>query len=107
MRGVALRAAVVISLAVMLGGQVSELFDHWDNTLRTGGEADYSLVLVAACAGLACAVGPSILARFTRLRVKTRSHVPEQTSLNDVLLADFVLVTPTGPSPPGLTSLRI
>lgn len=40
-------------MLAMFGGHVTELFDHWDHTLRTGQDSDYLVVMVAACAGAA------------------------------------------------------
>lgn len=59
MRKVLLRSAVLFIMAAMLGGHVTELFDRWDHTLRTGKDADYTVVLVAACAGAAFIAGRS------------------------------------------------
>ncbi len=64
MRAFLLRSAVVIMLAAMLGGHVTELFDHWDQTLRTGQDGDYAIVLIAACAGAAFVTAASV--RFLR-----------------------------------------
>src|SRR5579864_8026019 len=48
----ALRWGVVLAVVAMLGGHFTELFDRWDHTLRTGKDADYAVVMVAACAGV-------------------------------------------------------
>ncbi len=53
MRGVLLRVAVLVILAAVLGGHVTELFDRWDQTLQTGREIDFTVVSIAACAGFA------------------------------------------------------
>ena len=42
-------AAVVLGLCVW--GHVSELFDHWDNTFKTGNDIEYSTVIVVLIAG--------------------------------------------------------
>jgi hypothetical protein len=42
-------AAVVLALCVW--GHVSELFDHWDNTFKTGNDVEYSTVIVVLVAG--------------------------------------------------------
>jgi len=42
-------AALVLGLCVW--GHVSELFDHWDNTFKTGNDVEYSTVIVALIAG--------------------------------------------------------
>jgi hypothetical protein len=33
---------------MIVGGHITELFDHWDHTLETGTEIDFAVVLVAA-----------------------------------------------------------
>ena len=42
-------AAVVLALCAW--GHVSELFDHWDNTFKTGNDIEYSTVIVVLIAG--------------------------------------------------------
>jgi len=44
-----LGSALVLTLC--LWGHVSELFDHWDNTFRTGNDIEYSTVIVVLLAG--------------------------------------------------------
>jgi hypothetical protein len=41
--------AVVLTLCIW--GHVSELFDHWDNTFKTGEDIEYSIVIVALVIG--------------------------------------------------------
>jgi hypothetical protein len=41
----------VLILTLCIWGHVSELFDHWDNTFRTGYDIEYSTVIVAVVAG--------------------------------------------------------
>jgi hypothetical protein len=55
---------VLVILIAMLGGQVTELFDRWDNTLQTGRDIDYSIVIVAACAGAVFAVAKVLVSLF-------------------------------------------
>ena len=38
-------------LTLCIWGHVSEIFDHWDNTLQTGNDVEYSTVMVALVAG--------------------------------------------------------
>ncbi len=104
MRGVLLRSAVLIIMAAMLGGHVTELFDHWDHTLRTGKDADYTVVLVAACAGFAFAVAHCVASLFKHLRAFVASWKQQTTSIFERLLTETAV---PGPSPPGFLSLRI
>jgi len=41
----------VLVLTLCIWGHVSELFDHWDNTFRTGNDIEYSTVIVVLLAG--------------------------------------------------------
>ncbi len=43
-------------LTLCLWGHVSEIFDHWDNTFRTGTDVEYSIVIVALAAGAVIAL---------------------------------------------------
>ena len=41
----------VLILTLCIWGHLSELFDHWDNTFRTGYDIEYSTVIVVLVAG--------------------------------------------------------
>jgi hypothetical protein len=45
------RFGSILVLTLCLFGHVSEIFDHWDNTLQTGTDIDYGTVIVALIAG--------------------------------------------------------
>ncbi len=104
MVGRVLRCVVLVILAAMLAGHVTELFDHWDHTLRTGREADYTLVVIAACAGLEVVLAERLLTFF-------RGWPANQDFPAQPLVAEFWVIPaetlPAGPSPPLLASLRI
>lgn len=105
MRKMLLNSAALILLAGMLGGQITELFDHWDHTAQTGRDVDYMVVVIAASLGVAFRLGTKLLS--TCIRFFTPSK------LLDVVLSAFggFRVSPepldTGPPPPGLSPLRI
>lgn len=104
MMGKVLRCLVLLTLVAMLAGHVSELFDHWDHTLRTGKDADYAVVMVAGCAGFVFAVAKRLLARA---RVSQRVEclpLPLGCPFSPAIFAE---ISPTGPSPPLLSALRI
>ena len=46
----------VIALVVCFVCPVLEMFDQWDHTLQTGYETEYTLVLLALCVGMVCAL---------------------------------------------------
>lgn len=101
---VALRWVVVLAVVAMLGGHITELFDRWDHTLRTGKDADYAVVMVAACAGVVLALAKKMSAFFRGLRIESESPVEESSSPFAVRLMEAAV---TGPSPPLLLQLRI
>jgi len=86
-------AALVLVLSVW--GHVSELFDHWDNTFKTGNDVEYSTVLVVLIVG--------VVIGFVRLTVMFLTGAP--TSHLQALLAALVVARPNstkliGHSPP-------
>ena len=99
-----LRCLVLVTLAAMLAGHVSELFDHWDHTLRTGKDADYAVVMVAGCAGFVFAVAKRLLARVRGLQRVERLPLPPGCPFSSAISAE---ISPIGPSPPLLSALRI
>lgn len=104
MAGRVLRCAVLLILAAMLSGHVSELFDHWDHTLRTGREADYTLVVIAACAGLELVVARALVTFFRGQQIERGFPAEAPPSSFGVITADVLIA---GPSPPLAVSLRI
>ena len=53
MRSRFLHAGIVFILVVCLVCPLVELFDHWDDTLQTGNDTEYTLVILALCVGVA------------------------------------------------------
>jgi hypothetical protein len=104
MWGRLLRWAVLIILVAMMAGQVTELFDHWDHTLRTGREADYTLVVLAACAGLQLVIARSLVNFIRGLCAQDDSPAEPSFFLFQISFAETPVA---GPSPPLLLSLRI
>ena len=43
-------------LLICLLCPIMELFDQWDNTVQTGNDTEYALVIVALCVGAAYAI---------------------------------------------------
>lgn len=101
MRPAVLHALALLALLMILGGHVTELFDHWDRTLQTGREIDYTVVVVAAAgASVLLAVAASGLV-VRLLRQLNRNLTPETKPSQ---AHPFLLSLPTS-SPP--ISLRI
>ncbi len=95
---------MLIILAAMLGGHVTEMFDRWENTLLTGRDVDFNVVIVAACAGVVFVVAKSLVVLFRYLPKQKDSPVPQSFSLLQTM---FPEITAAGPSPPPLLPLRI
>ena len=57
--------AALLVVAVLLGAQISELFDSWDNTFQTGNDIEFNLTIVALCVG-ACFFIAKLLWRSSR-----------------------------------------
>jgi hypothetical protein len=51
----------VIALVICFVCPVLEMFDHWDHTLQTGNDTEYTLVLLALCVGMVCALARLIV----------------------------------------------
>ena len=45
------KVAILLLVLICLWGHVAEIFDHWDQTLQTGSDSEYSLVLLALSTG--------------------------------------------------------
>ena len=56
-------------LVLSIWGHISEIFDHWDNTLQTGNDIEYTTVIVMLVAGASIAVA------YTAARVARNSSV--------------------------------
>lgn len=102
MWGRSVRWAILIIVAAMLCGHVTELFDHWDHTLRTGREADYTLVVLAACAGLEIVLARTLIVFFTGLRAPGSFAAEPSSPIFQITWAETLV---TGPSPPPLSLL--
>ena len=99
-----LRWAVLITLVAMLGGHVTEMFDRWENTLQTGRDIDFNVVIVAACAGIVFVVAKSLVVLFRQSSKHEDSPVQQSLSLFQTI---FPEIAAAGPSPPPLLPLRI
>jgi hypothetical protein len=65
---------------MIVGGHITELFDHWDHTLETGTEIDFAVVLVAAAGAsvlLAVAAAELIVRALRRLFKKLTDETEE------------------------------
>lgn len=53
MRSRLLHVGIVFVLVVCLVCPLVELLDHWDHTIQTGNDTEYTLVILALCIGAA------------------------------------------------------
>ena len=51
----------VIALVICFVCPALEMFDHWDHTLQTGNDTEYTLVLLALCVGMVSALARLIV----------------------------------------------
>jgi hypothetical protein len=93
------RAVAVLTLLLIMGGQITDPF-NWDHTFQSGSEIDYTVVVVVAvgatvlfAAGVGLVAGPG--ERF--LDKPTMSLEPAGQRL--VLSQTFTLPTASPPSP--------
>ena len=103
-RRILLHWAVLIILAAMLGGHMTELFDHWENTLQTGSDVDYTVVILAACAGVVFVAAKNLVVLFRQSPKHEDSPAQQPFSLFQTIFPEISLA---GPSPPPLLPLRI
>lgn len=105
MRKTLLHTAALIILAGMLGGHITELFDHWDHTLQTGRDVDYTVVLIAACVGVVFAVGKKLVSATIRLFSPAKLRQATTPTFSGFRVKPEPL--DTGPPLLSLSSLRI
>ena len=70
-----IQIVATLILVLSLWGHISEIFDHWDNTLQTGNDIEYSTVIVVLVAGAAIAVAYAA-ARVDRNSALTACPLP-------------------------------
>jgi hypothetical protein len=102
MRRSLIRLGALVILLICLWGHISELFDTWDDTLQTGGDIEYSSVIVALVMGAIVVVAAHVLSQF-RGRSISSSFVSVRFGITQRFPSTPVLLTP---SPP-LLPLRI
>lgn len=103
MRGVLLRFVMLVVVVAMVGGHVTELFDHWDHTMRSGTDSDYLVVIIAASIGVGL-VGIKRVAAIVLSSFSHRPSVPQIAADFRSLMSESSVA---GPSPPLLLPIRI
>lgn len=77
MRRRLVRFSGLLILTACVWGHASELFDHWDNTFRTGNDVESSVIIAALAAGvvLALACAALLVLRLVSTTPESRSTV--------------------------------
>ncbi len=101
MRKYIIQYGAALILAISLAGHVSEIFDHWDNTVQTGGDVDYGAVMVAVLAGAVLTLPHVVRLIVCALSVKTHLSF----SPADAIRRAPILIFAVDQSPPPI--LRI
>ena len=91
-----------VILIVCIWAHVSELFDQWDNTFRTGYDVEYSTVIVVLVAGSVIAFARVLATLICNLSAGTHFRLLSSRLYTLVLPLPAMLI---GHSPP--PSLRI
>ncbi len=106
MRSRLVHVGIVFILVVCLVCPLVELFDHWDHTIQTGNDTEYTLVILALCVGVAYSFARFIF-KFPLFR-STEEHVSNLCARKFLPFAQpgSCFVSPIPLSPPGL-ALRI
>ena len=96
MRERVIQIVATFILVLSLWGHISEIFDHWDNTLQTGNDIEYTTVIVMLVAGAGIVVAYAA-ARVARNSALTSCPLPVFASHTRATFraADFI-----GHSPP-------
>ena|SRR5215472_4268995 len=101
MRRGTLFTVVLLVVVLLLGAQVSELFDTWDNTLETGNDIEFSVTVIALCIG-ACVLFAKLLPRsFHSLMVGLYASLIQERmdSSGSTREARCILLSPSPPPP--------
>jgi hypothetical protein len=101
MRSRASRIIVALVLLTCLVCPLVEMFDHWDNTIRTGNDTEYALVILALCVGVAYLFARFVF-RCSVVRFLTRTA--HTSSVQNLFLSTpcsftFLLFDATSPPP--------
>jgi len=105
MRSRAITILAGMALAACLICPMMELFDQWDNTMQTGNDTEYAVVIVALCVGVGFAA-VELYGKFAAvLRLIRTSHTSTRATLG-AIFPSFSVMIPLAASPP-IRSLRI
>jgi hypothetical protein len=96
-----LQLAAVAVLLVVFGSHISELLDHWDNTLQTGNDIESAVIVLALTSGSVLVFAGAAVVSIARTRI---SLTPSPI----VRSGDFGFIPlPVATHSPPLPALRI
>lgn len=92
---------MALVLLICLVCPMFEMFDHWDDTIQTGNDTEYGLVVLALCVGVAYSFARFIF-RCSLLRLLARNAIT--SSVHKAFLStpcsfDPLLFNPLSPPP--------
>ena len=94
------RAIVPILLVTCFVCPLVEIFDHWDNTLQTGNDSEYALVIVVLCVGAAYSLAHFIFKRpDIRYASKFTSRASVQVAFFSTQFSFNLLLNAISPPP--------
>lgn len=64
-RGAQITAAIVLITCLVC--PLVEMFDHWDDTIQTGNDTEYALMILVLCVGVAYTLA-QVVSRFPLLK---------------------------------------
>jgi len=90
---------VLLVVVVLLGTQVSELFDTWDNTLQTGNDVEFSLTVIALCIGACVLFAKLLLRRFHNSILGLHAFLLHQLLRSSGCMREvrYILLSPSPP----------
>ncbi len=84
------RGVVTLALLTCLVCPVLEMFDHWDHSLETGQDTEYTFVVLALCVGVVYALA-RLIVRFCS-RLSATNYISTFGGIKDSL---FAVIHPT------------
>lgn len=101
MRSTLLRETAALVLLICLVCPLVEMFDHWDHTLQTGNDTEYSLVALALSIGVAYSLTRLVLTLSPVLGsfIRALTHSHGLNGLESAFSGVTQIAVSTGPPP--------
>jgi hypothetical protein len=98
-------AACVVIVCVVC--PALELFDSWDDTMQSGYDTEYAVVLAALCVGIAYWIARQVSKLLTRQPSFAGGKLRSSIRFRSVIVLAWVMNLMTGGLSPPATALRI